>query len=60
MHRRTGDRLPGDAQLLGRFGGSRTQGFPLKTGTSTPASLWLFSLARGEVVGRADLSGAAP
>ena len=54
-----GDRLPADARLLGRFGGSQTQGFALGTGTRTPTSLWLFSLARGEVVGRADLTGAA-
>jgi hypothetical protein len=52
-----GNQLPTDARLLGRFGGSRTQGFAL--GTSSPTSLWLFSLAHGEVIGRASLAGAA-
>ena len=48
-----GDALPDDARLLGRFAGSRAQSFAL--GTQTPDSLWLFSLAHGEVVGRANL-----
>ena len=48
--------LPAGAQLLGRFAGSRPQHFAL--GERVPASLWLYSLAHGEVIARADLAGA--
>ena len=45
--------LPNDARLVGRFAGSRAQTFELPA--ELPASLWLFSLAHGEVLGSADL-----
>jgi hypothetical protein len=49
-----GDALPADARLLGRFGGSRPQTFALDVPRA--ASLWLFSLAHGRVLSRADLT----
>jgi hypothetical protein len=52
----TGDALPDDVQLLGRFTGSHRQAFALDAGI--PTSLWLYSLAHAEVVGRADLGEA--
>lgn len=50
----SGPDLPGDAQLLGHFGGSAIQHYELDS--PTPASLWLFSVADGEVLGSGDLA----
>jgi hypothetical protein len=50
--------LPADARLLGPFAGSHKQAYAL--GPNSPASLWLFSLAHGEVVARASLAAIRP
>lgn len=52
----SGPDLPGDAQLLGHFGGSEIQHYELDS--PTPASLWLFSVADGAVLGSGDLARA--